>query len=547
MKMNILRFLTISITIISFLFINCTRHVMAGGEGNGSETVALRGQLVDTLGRPAFLAQVVLVPVAYNPIVDGALPQTQTATTDLQGNYALTVPDSGMYNIQAAQSQDLASLLIRNIRVASDSVLVPTDTLRSPGTIKVVVPNGLDVGNGYFYIPGTTIFSWLSDNNGFVNLHSVPARVNLSLYYGVKSGPAQPQLVRDSIAVASGGITTIANVGWRFSKKLVLNTTASGAGVAGTVTNFPVLVRLTGTNFAFENAAPGGADIRFTKFDGTPVNYEIEQWDSIGRQATVWVKIDTVFGNDNSHYINMYWGASNATSASNSAAVFDTTDGFQGVWHMAASKTQALDATANRFNGTLSDTAPSATTGIIGACQQFNGTSNYIRMSGTASGKLDFPEHGTYALSAWVYVDTLDTMYARIICKNNFQYKLQIDYFKTWSFAEFEGGTGYELTNSPASAKAWVYLVGVRSGASQYLYVNGALVNSALAAQPYIAARDTTSDVTIGRSAKTPPGDPCFFKGKIDEARIENRANGSDWIKLCYMNQKAVDALVIFK
>ena len=168
-------------------------------------------------------------------------------------------------------------------------------------------------------------------------------------------------------------------------------------------------------------------------------------------------------------------------------------------------------------------------------------------MPGTASGRLNFPEHGTYTLSAWVYTDTLDTMYQRIICKNNFQYKLQIDYFKTWSFAEYENAVGYELTNYPATAKAWIYLAGVRSGNAQYLYVNGACVNSTITTQPYNVARDTTSDVTIGRSAKTPPGDPCFFKGKIDEVRIENMAIGADWIKLCYMNQNSQDRLFVFK
>jgi hypothetical protein len=367
----------------------------------------------------------------------------------------------------------------------------------------------------------------------------------------VTSSSMQTPTVEGPVAVTSGQVTTIDTVQltgfglWKYSKRLHLNTTSSGAGVLGNVSNFPVLVRLTNSNFDFTQAGPAGADIRFAKQDNTPLSCEIERWDGTNNQAEIWVKIDTVYGNDSAHYVTMYWGASTGSatvSLSNGAAVFDTSNGFQGVWHMGQSLTPALDATINHYNGILSDTSPIAAPGAIGVCQQFNGTSNYIHMPGTASGKLNFPEHGTYAISAWVYTDTLDTAYQRIVCKNNFQYKLQIDYFKTWSFAEYENAVGYELTNSPATAKAWVYLAGVRSGALQYLYVNGVCVTSVIANLSYNSGRDTTSDVTIGRSAKTPPGDPCFFKGKIDEVRIESRALSADWIKLEYMNQKADDA-----
>lgn len=39
----------------------------------------------------------------------------------------------------------------------------------------------------------------------------------------------------------------------------------------------------------------------------------------------------------------------------------------------------------------------------------------------------------------------------------------------------------------------------------------------------------------------------CYFNGKIDEVRVMNIAPSPDWIRLCYMNQKAEDALVEFR
>jgi hypothetical protein len=37
------------------------------------------------------------------------------------------------------------------------------------------------------------------------------------------------------------------------------------------------------------------------------------------------------------------------------------------------------------------------------------------------------------------------------------------------------------------------------------------------------------------------------FKGSIDEGAVSFTARGADWIRLCYMNQKAADALVRIK
>jgi hypothetical protein len=48
----------------------------------------------------------------------------------------------------------------------------------------------------------------------------------------------------------------------------------------------------------FSQAQFGGSDIRFTKADNTFLPYEIERWDSAHSQAEIWVKVDTVFGND---------------------------------------------------------------------------------------------------------------------------------------------------------------------------------------------------------------------------------------------------------
>jgi Concanavalin A-like lectin/glucanases superfamily/Domain of unknown function (DUF2341) len=529
------------------LFFHCTPVMDAGSSVSGNGRVT--GCLLLQNGNPAPHAQVMILLETYDPVRDTLILNSIIDTTDAGGTYAFSHVDSGTYNILAVGFDERTRALTMGIRVNGDSVTVPAVTLRSPGTIKVVLPSGIDATNGYCFIPGTMNYSFLSDNDSTFILDSVPAGVSLSIFYAVRGSSGQtPKVIRDSVIVTPGGVMNIENIGWNFSKKLFLNTTATGANVAGIATDFPILVRLNGTNFKFADAKPDGADLRFTKSDGTSLPYEIERWDASQSSAEIWVKADTVFGNDSTHFMTMYWGNSNAAGASNSAAVFDTAAGFQAVWHLGETTAGVeSDATANHFGATSSSPTPAAVMGEVGLCQQFDGTSNCFHAFGTASGKLNFPAQSSYTLSAWVYADTLDTMYQKIIEKNNYQYKLQIDWEKNWSFGEYESSIGHELTNWPATAKTWIYLVGVRSGGLQYLYVNGVCVNSAISTVAFSYARDTTTDIFIGRSANSVLYGPYFFKGKIDEARIENRTPNADWIRLCYMNQNTPDRLVVFR
>jgi hypothetical protein len=466
--------------------------------------------------------------------------------TDANGRYSFSAVDSGLYTIQATHALDRKKALIWKVYVAFDSTLLaPTGILRTPGTIKAMLPDSAGAKNGYIYVPGTTLVGYIQPGTGFAVLDSVPAGVQTDIYYGTEKGPSYG--FRFNLTISAGDTVTTANGAWKYSSVFYLNTTASGAGIAGNVTDFPVLLRLTQANFDFSQAKTDGGDLRFTKVDGTPLSYEIERWDASSNVAEVWVKTDTVFGNNNSQYVIFYWGNPNAASASNGPAVFDTGSGFQGVWHMGQSQAPVPDATVNHFDGTPSDTAPAVVAGEIGMCRQFDGKSNYLHMPGTASGKLNFPAQGFYSVSAWVYADTLDTTYQKIIEKNNYQYKMQIDWEKNWSFGEYESAVGHDLTNAPATAKTWVYLVGVRSGSMQYFYLNGVCAANVISIVSFSIARDTTTDIVIGRSARPALDGAYFFKGRIDEARIENAPRSADWIKLCYMNQKNNDALIILK
>jgi hypothetical protein len=524
---------------------------LTGGSTSTPNEVVM-GYAVFPNGVPAARTIVQLIPSSYAAIGSVQQPSLKTDTTDESGAYRFTHVDTGIYNIQSVHCDTRTRALITGIAVDTDTVIAPSTVLQPTGNLRIIVSEPLETANGYLFIPGTTLSVFFDGERDTLVLDSVPAGIIPGVYVAAASGSGRTVL-RYTIPVSSGETVTIANLRWKFSRRLRLNTTAAAAAVAGNVMGFPILIRLTYMNFAFSEAQSYGEDLMFVKSDNAFLSHEIERWDPVTGHAEVWVKIDTIRGNDSMQYITMYWGNPDAADHSNGAAVFDTARGFQGVWHLSeAGSAIAKDATGNHFDGTPSDTAPADAAGAIGQCRSFNGSSNGIRIHNTADGKLNYGENGTYTMSAWVYADTLDNKFHSIAGKGNEQYFLGLkrslpDTTMRWEFVEYHDKEGWQITQEFPSAKIWTYLAGVRRGNIQYLYVNGVLADSTIEVTPPIASRNTGDDVTIGRflsvSAYTMEG-KCPFLGKIDEVRIADIAHSADWTKLCYMNQKEQDALV---
>ncbi len=199
---------------------------------------------------------------------------------------------------------------------------------------------------------------------------------------------------------------------WGANMKIYINTTASGANVSSTVNNFPLLIRLDPGNFKyFAETEAGGADIRFSKSDGTTqINYEIEKWiDGAGDNdtAVIWVLVDTVIGNNNDQYIMMHWNKPGESTTSNASAVFQTSNDYAAVWHLDEEQAGATgtadvyeDATVNANHA---DDYVSAT-GRLGVAKyghEFDGSDDYADIPQHSS--LDFT--GDATISGWFRLD----------------------------------------------------------------------------------------------------------------------------------------------
>jgi len=513
------------------------------------------GSLFYSAGNPAKNARAYLVPVGYNPRRDAALPVSHTVTTDLKGTFSFAIADSGYFNVQATGA-DQKTALIRGIGSFGNSTALPADTLRAPGAVKVALPDSIDSATGYVYIPGTTLSADARNAlNGYVVIGGVPPGSIPGVSIAANAASAGSVLKPDF--VVTSGDTVVVNQTWRYKAKLFVNTTARGAGVYGTFLDFPVYIFLTSGNFNFYEAMVNGEDIRFAKADGTPLVHEIALWDSWNGVAEIWVKVDTVYGNSNQQYILMYWGNSDAVSGSRGAEVFDTANGFQGVWHCAAESESdsARDATANHFTGTpFFFRASSADRWNMGIGRSFDG-SGCIVMPQTAASRLNVPLNGCYTLSAWASVDTLDTAVHVVAGMDNRYYLIlrSVNGSARWEFVKSDDTSSAAwksvIDDAPVLLGEWNYLFAVWDGAEQYLYVNGRRVQSPPLTTPNPASlpRGAGRDFSIGGFFTDGAQGSGCFKGIIDDVWFSNAAWSADWIKLCYKNQNWMDSVVVLK
>jgi hypothetical protein len=539
-----------------FFVITCVSDLAVGGPGSGSETTngfmaAVRYQD----GTPAMAATVKIRPSDYlrdtsmGSGPDAALAIIDTVTDSL-GRFSFRGIEPFDYVIEVIDSQGNEGALYRG-NARQDSV----------------VDCGVLYLNPVGQIVGTVDYSGIPDTAavylqmyGLDRIERVDVSTGSYMVGGVVSGDYDlrlfttlpsflPKIIKDvkvvpSVAtmVDTVALTPLSN--WCCSRRVYLNTTASGAAVTVTLKRFPVFIRLTSENFDFISAQTSGGDIRFLKPDNTPLAYHIERWDAANSRAELWVSIDSVQGNNDTQYFVMLWGNPDAVSEASSASVFDTAMGFEGVWHMNEPDSAATaDATGNHYDGRKYGPTSAAVQGMCGLAQRFDGASQYIVLSNTASSALNFAENGYYSISAWVYAEALDNDFHSIVSKGNQQYGLQLAW-NIWQFFEFHHRIGWESVESSATAKSWKYVTGVRAGKRQYLYVDGEIVDSTISTTEGVANRNTGDNVFIGRRTLDTTR---YWNGMIDEVRTCSWAHSINWIKLCYMNQKQEDELVEFR
>ncbi len=536
-----LRFVVLLVTVTLLAALRCSSPVAGGGTRGGNPVVY--GKVTDADGNGAEKVLVRLFPQNYNPVTDGALPKSTIDTTDDNGNYQLQLPDTGNYSLYAVDFKNNTSVLIKNINLNKDTTPLPEAELEVPGEITVSLDYLGNIQNGFLYIEGTDIIVPLSQAVSQISITVPHGSVTLLFTKSDNSKPSD--IIVKDLFVGPGESVTAPSDGWTQSRKVFLNTAASGADTKELLTKFPILIQLNSVNFNFSTARPQGEDIRFTKPDGSALPYEIESWDALNQQAVIWVRVDELKPQDSTQYVLINWGNKNCSDASNSSAVFETSEGFQGVYHLAETGDEiTADATANGYNGTSADMTTAQ--GIAGRGRRFNGTSSFILLDGTAKSKLDFPFKGQFTISLWISADSVESN-RQIIGKGNYQYHLKLQDFN-WAFNDYSDlpSAGWHHTKHPFTKQTWTHLTGIRNDTAMYLYVNGICVDSTISINYDTLPRNISFDVEIGRRSEVDGRKGWFFQGMMDQIEMSDIPRRPEWIRLSYLNQKGEIPFVRF-
>ncbi len=526
---------------------------VAGGGSSETTNGTVVGFVRNPDGSAAATARVSLRPRDFlkdTLTVTGTLRREAEAVTDARGRYVIDSVLPGDYFIEANIRDTLGTL--RDFSAGDrDTIFLDSLWLKPTGVVVGQLtsdPKGIP--GAYIQVYGLDRVA-RADSNGAFLIPNLPEG-SYTLHASLPSGGLES---RDIAGVAARGADTndIGTVRissfededyatWPYARRITLNTTASGAGVAGSVAGFPLLVRLNSANFDF--ALSAGMDIRFSGKDGKHLRYQIERWDAATQQAELWVKLDTIHGNSHSDYITLHFGKPGAPDWSDAGHVFDSADGFGGVWHLAE------EAADTATKGLYRDASPAAqngddrivakdTSGIIGLGHGF-GLGDYIKMQPSAT----LRPQNQIQISAW-YRGKATANLGSTITSLGDAYGLRVEPSGNVRMFVFTGTAGiWSLVMTKTVNvldSSWHHLAGSFDGKELKVYVDGTMMASAVAktaAIPYTLG----PDFYIGRHGTSKRD--YDFTGSLDEVVVLRGVRNADWVRLNFESQRVNPTLL---
>jgi len=293
--------------------------------------------------------------------------------------------------------------------------------------------------------------------------------------------------------------------------------------------NIPVLIKLTPSNFDFNEALGQGQDIRFVDSDdSTELKYEVESWKH-NDIAYVWVKVPRIDADSNTDFIYQYYDNQSTNSNEDPPSVWD--NDYAMVQHL--EDTTADDSTglnSGSSNGGLSKTND----GKINGANYFDGNNDDISVPDSSS--LDI----TDAITLEVWGKGPAVWRERMITKGGEIYVLRREQGNSsgsylHGYLSKSGSLKYAQSSSRIiSNNNFHYMVLTWDGTSAgdkkiKLYNNGSEVSYSQQ-DSFSAPLDTSSQsLYIGSH-----GSGEYFKGVLDEVRISSVARSSDWVDFQY-------------
>jgi len=346
----------------------------------------------------------------------------------------------------------------------------------------------------------------------------------------------------------------------------------SSGKVTSTLSNFPLLVRLSSIRQPWFNPADcgtNGADLRFALSDGTLLSHEIDTWSTVGESA-VWVNVPSL---SSVTEIKTYWGVKDSTLAPAVTAA-DAWPDYVAVYHLGEGDATAYDSSGNNYTAVNAKAVTAGANPIIGGCasihDMFVTTPAVTDLTASTAAK-PLTDRSRVTFSAWVTLDSFNTVNNTYGQNSRIEIARKFDasqrgkggfacrYFANYSypytanpmfgiFMDYGSGSSttenWNTEHAPVCYQTWVHLTCTINGATVAKYVNGELVADSSANPRTLSHGILGPDpITLDFGAADNSND-CQAYARMDEMRIRNGAVSAAWAAADYAQQTQDDFLV---
>jgi biopolymer transport protein ExbB len=321
------------------------------------------------------------------------------------------------------------------------------------------------------------------------------------------------------------------NNDWKYRKEVGFDLSPTGADIAGTPQDVPVLVRLSLANFGyFNDTKSDGSDFRLvTGDDKTPLKFHFEKYDPQSQIALLWVRAPQITGGSKTDKIYAYYGNADAPAAADIPGTYDAQQAL--VLSFAETSGLPQDSTAYKNNPAAS-TAVLAPALIAGGAK-FAGKES-ITVPATASLRL-LPNQGLTA-SAWLRIEA--PQQAAVLALTDGAKSIELDLAGTKVAVRAAlGGAPVTVTSAAdLTMSQWHHVAFTAASGKLTLYVDGVAAGSAP-----VTLEEVGGNFTVGavNGAK-------FLTGDIDEVQVSKVARSPEWIKASALGQGMDANLVVY-
>lgn len=429
--------------------------------GGSSETVI--GFVVDSQGQPVRGAAARLRDADYVATLQSAdmLAAGMDGLTDDNGQFVLSTGTVGSGACRIEINDGTGAALMDLRLTGTDTIRLDTDTIRPYATFSGSVDS---LAMGYVQLFGLERVAPV--NAGRFTIADLPAATMRVRVVGADQLTALVEA--SNVRLTAGALTSATfDTRWRYSRRIYINT--ASAAIAQDITGFALLVRLSASQFPFDKSLSRGRDVRFVKTDNSPLSHELETWDSAGANAALWVKMDTVYAASTTQAIVMVWGPQIQLPA-DTLRVFDTANGYLGVWHMGDTGSSIRASSTGMFHARSANyDSDEAVPGVIGRGDELDGNDH------DTLGMIH-AQHVT--LSLWINI-TRPSGWARVLYKQN-SYHVLTDtltparvYGGVWVNPAADSGKDVLSGRTQVAPGAWRFVALSFDGDTVRFYVDG--------------------------------------------------------------------------